>query len=200
MSWSGLYRGVVRSTSDPAQLGRVRLQVAQVTGTALTAWVPPAQSGGALPGVGEQVWVLYEGGDASYPTYIPPIAPAPISLVQDWTPVTLASGFTPNGNSNGTPEFRVMDILGSRQVEWRGGINISYEAGSIALGGLFLAEQMNFKPSTRRTVDAACSAASSAVNCLKIDFQANGDAGIVGTNTTTNQPPWVSLNDVSYYL
>lgn len=77
--WSGLYKGVVLSTQDPASLSRVRLQVPQVSGSSATDWVPPAQAGGALPSVGSQVWVMYQGGDASYPVYVPPI-PAPPSI------------------------------------------------------------------------------------------------------------------------
>jgi hypothetical protein len=74
MTWPGVYRAVVVSTSDPQTKGRVRLQVPQVSGTALTGWSMPAQSGGATPGVGQVVWVLYEGGDPSYPVYLPPLA------------------------------------------------------------------------------------------------------------------------------
>lgn len=72
----GAYRAVVLSTADPRSSGRVRVQVPQVSGDAPTDWVPPAQSGAAVPAVGQVVWVVYEGGDPSYPVYVPP-APAP---------------------------------------------------------------------------------------------------------------------------
>lgn len=74
MTWPGIYRGVVVSAADPLGSGRVRLQVPQVSGDAPTAWAPPAQAGGAVPAVGQLVWVLYEAGDASYPVYLPPIS------------------------------------------------------------------------------------------------------------------------------
>lgn len=80
MSQTGIYRGVVRTTADPTGSGRVRLQVPQVSGTALTGWVAPIQSGGAPPSVGQQVWVFYEGGDVSYPVYVPPIPVAPVPM------------------------------------------------------------------------------------------------------------------------
>jgi hypothetical protein len=146
---------------------------------------------------------MYEGGSVSYPTYIPPVpAPPvpPVSLVQDWTEAALATEFSANGNANGNPAFRVLSILGSTKVEWRGGIGITYASGSIANGGLFLTNPLAFIPSVLRTVPCACSAASSAVNSLKIDFQTDGTAKIVGTNTTTINPPWLSLNGVGYYL
>ncbi|MFE9834041.1 phage baseplate assembly protein V [Streptomyces sp. NPDC005551] len=202
-SWPGVYRGVVRSTADPQKLGRVRLQVAQVTGAAVSGWSAPVQVGGPVPGVGDQVLVMYENGDPSYPVYVPPVAPEPVQavqLVQDWTAPTLAAGFTGDGNSNGIPKYRVLNILGSVLVEWVGGINITYSSGTIANDGFFLSAPLGFAPSDLRTVTAGCSAASSTVNSLKIDFQVSGQARIVGTNTTTNNPPWVSLNKVDYYL
>lgn len=77
MTWPGAYRAVVLSTTDPQNAGRVRLQVPQVSGTAPT-WASPAQDAGRGPAVGDVVWVVYQGGDASYPLYIP-AAPAPYS-------------------------------------------------------------------------------------------------------------------------
>lgn len=85
MTWSGIYRAVVLSTADPRGEGRVRVQVPQVSGYALTDWAPPAQTGGSVPGVGTTVWVFFQGGDASYPVYVPP-APAPYvpPATPDW--------------------------------------------------------------------------------------------------------------------
>lgn len=74
MTWPGVYRAVVLTAADPLNGQRVRLQVPQVSGDAATGWSPPAQSGGALPAVGQVVWVMYEAGDPSYPVYLPPIA------------------------------------------------------------------------------------------------------------------------------
>lgn len=75
MNWPGAYLGSVVSTADPTGNGRVRLQVPQVSGTAVTGWAYPATSGGTnTPTVGQLVWVMYQGGDPSYPVYVPPIA------------------------------------------------------------------------------------------------------------------------------
>lgn len=77
-AWAGIYNGVVVAASDPAGQGRVRLRVPQVSGSATTGWVSPAQAGGRRPSVGQSVYVLYLGGQASYPVYLPPI-PAAVS-------------------------------------------------------------------------------------------------------------------------
>lgn len=78
MTWPGAYQGVIVSTADPQGAGRVRLQVPQVSGTALTPWAAPAQQGAGTPAVGQVVWVVYQGGDPSYPVYIPPVPPVPV--------------------------------------------------------------------------------------------------------------------------
>ncbi|MFH9606852.1 phage baseplate assembly protein V [Streptomyces sp. NPDC017448] len=78
MSTEGLRQARVISTADPLNHGRVRLQVPQVSGSAATGWAPPIQSGGRIPAVGETVWVAYQGGDASYPAYIPPLPAPPV--------------------------------------------------------------------------------------------------------------------------
>ena len=209
MSWPGVYTGVVVSTADPQGRGRVRLQVPQVSGTAVTGWVPPAQPGGAVPGVRDQVNVLYQAGDASYPAYLPPIPPPPdavpaaaFNLLLDWTPLPLATGYTGNGNNNGNPFYRILTVFGSTLVECQGGINITYDGtNTIVNSGTFTATPVLPIPTTTlRTVTTACSSQNSAVNSLKIDFQSTGHARIVGTNTSTINPLWISLNRVTYYL
>ncbi|MFJ1700390.1 phage baseplate assembly protein V [Streptomyces sp. NPDC088252] len=76
MTISGLSQGKVVSTADPLGQRRVRLQIPQVSGRAVSGWAPPVQAGGRLPAVGEMVWIAYQGGDESYPAYLPPL-PAP---------------------------------------------------------------------------------------------------------------------------
>ncbi|KUL44732.1 hypothetical protein ADL22_12370 [Streptomyces sp. NRRL F-4489] len=63
------YQAVVASTTDPQLRGRVRLQVPQVSGEALTLWAEPAVRG-RVPAVGELVWVTYQGGDEARPVYV----------------------------------------------------------------------------------------------------------------------------------
>ncbi|MFE2578856.1 hypothetical protein [Streptomyces sp. NPDC059378] len=123
-------------------------------------------------------------------------------LQKDWTTPALASGFTGNGNSNGTVQYRVINVLGTAFVQWRGGLNITYSGGAIANGGSPLSAPLPViaRPSTRCTLAAACSATSSSALSLKIDFNTSGSVDVVGTNTTTINPPWVSFNGLMYSL
>lgn len=201
--WAGVYRGRVVSTADPQSRHRVRLQVPQVSGDALTTWAPPALEDAAIPSVGSAVWVVYQAGDGSYPLYLPPIQEAvpgdQFYVIQNWTTIDLAPGFTPDGNSNGIPQYRVLSVFGSVKLECAGGIGITYTSNAIANGGIFTNAPLPFTPSSVRSIPGACSTANSVNTAMKIDFQTSGHGRIVGTSTTVN-PPWVSLNNVSYYL
>lgn len=93
MTVGGLYQGRVVHASDPQGKRRVRLQVPQVSGSAVSGWAPPVQTGGRIPAVGEMVWVTYQGGDVSYPAYLPPIPPpSPPPRPQPYTPQWVSSG------------------------------------------------------------------------------------------------------------
>jgi hypothetical protein len=124
-----------------------------------------------------------------------------IGLVQNWTSPTLASGYTGNGNSNGTPQYRVINILGTKFVQWRGGLNLTYSGTTIANSGKPLAAALisDYRPASKRTVTAGCSLASSSLSSLKLDFDTDGTFDVVGTGTGV-LPPWVSLNNVLYSL
>jgi uncharacterized protein involved in type VI secretion and phage assembly len=72
----GTYRGTVAQNIDPMQLGRVMVTVPAVTGDSSLNWampsVPFAGSGvglWAIPPMGANVWVNYEGGNADYPIW-----------------------------------------------------------------------------------------------------------------------------------
>ncbi|KWT61820.1 hypothetical protein ADL21_11075 [Streptomyces albus subsp. albus] len=115
-----------------------------------------------------------------------------------WTPVTLASGFTHNGNDQGSVRYRVLTVHGTPYAHWRGGLGLTYPTS-----GAFLASALpeGARPATLRTVPAACSAASSVQNAMKVDFLADGTAQVVGFTTGgTAHPPWVSLNGLQYPL
>lgn len=71
----GKYRGTVTDNADPAQKGRVKVQVPAILGT-LETWampcVPYAGDGVgfyAIPEAGTGVWVEFEGGDPSFPIW-----------------------------------------------------------------------------------------------------------------------------------
>jgi hypothetical protein len=70
----GKYRGKVENNLDPLQQGRVQVSVPAVLGEGRLSWampcVPYAGSGVgffAVPPVGANVWVEFEGGDTDYP-------------------------------------------------------------------------------------------------------------------------------------
>ncbi|MFF3324979.1 hypothetical protein [Streptomyces sp. NPDC002889] len=121
-----------------------------------------------------------------------------------WTTISLAAGFSHDGNSNGTCQYRVINFYGELSVQLRGGLGITYTGGggAIANTGIFTNSALptSARPSSLRTIAAACSAASSTVNSLKVDAQTGGHLLAVGTNTTTDKPPWMSLNGVMYSL
>ncbi|WP_032916700.1 phage baseplate assembly protein V [Streptomyces rimosus] len=80
---TGTYQAVVAGTTDPQRRGRVRLQVPQVSGGAMTLWAEPAVRG-RVPAVGETVWVTYEGGDESRPVYL---VADPAVVERDYEPI-----------------------------------------------------------------------------------------------------------------
>lgn len=66
----GVYRGVVKSTSDPIKKRRVKLVVPQTTGEQVTNWAWPLNPQTPVPQVGQGVWVTYQGGDPDYPVWV----------------------------------------------------------------------------------------------------------------------------------
>jgi hypothetical protein len=72
----GKYRGKVENNIDPMLLGRVQVSAPAVLGEGTMSWampcVPYAGSGVglfAIPPVGANVWVEFEGGDTDYPIW-----------------------------------------------------------------------------------------------------------------------------------
>lgn len=70
----GKYRGTVENNLDPMMQGRVQVSVPAVLGSGTLSWampcVPYAGNGVglfAVPPVGANVWVEFEGGDPDYP-------------------------------------------------------------------------------------------------------------------------------------
>jgi hypothetical protein len=65
-------RAIVMDVRDPSKRGRIKVQIPTKTGKKSTDWIWPVVSSGftVLPKPGEQVWLLYEGGDENYPVWI----------------------------------------------------------------------------------------------------------------------------------
>jgi hypothetical protein len=68
----GVYRGTVANSKDPNKKRRLKLRVPQVLGEESTDWAWPMDSSGVYfrpPAVGQGVWVMFEGGDPSFPIW-----------------------------------------------------------------------------------------------------------------------------------
>lgn len=62
------YRGVVLDVSDPMNLHRVNVLVPDVAGQT-GSWAEPEHADAALPGIGDELTVRYENGDADHPIW-----------------------------------------------------------------------------------------------------------------------------------
>ena len=72
----GKYRGKVENNIDPMQLGRVQVSVPAVLGEGQSSWAMPCIPFGgskvgwfAIPPLGANVWVEFEGGNTDYPIW-----------------------------------------------------------------------------------------------------------------------------------
>jgi uncharacterized protein involved in type VI secretion and phage assembly len=72
----GKYRGKVENNVDPMQMGRLQVSVPAVLGDGRLSWAMPCapyagSSVGlfAIPPMGANIWVEFEGGDTSYPIW-----------------------------------------------------------------------------------------------------------------------------------
>lgn len=103
----GVYRGIVQSNSDPLNQGRLKLQVPQVLGDAVTGWAWPVYQPGlshVLPEVSSGVFVNFEGGDPSFPIWTGAFAQTPPTAVR-WSPVFQATGMTFTGSGTTYPTY-----------------------------------------------------------------------------------------------
>lgn len=73
----GKYRGTVLNNIDPLQIGRLMVQVADVSNVLPSTWAMPCvpfggiQSGMfAVPAIGSGVWVEFEQGNPDYPVWV----------------------------------------------------------------------------------------------------------------------------------
>ncbi len=72
----GKYRGRVENNNDPMQLGRIQVSVPPIYGDGKLSWAMPCSpfAGNkvgffALPPVGSNIWVEFEGGNPDYPIW-----------------------------------------------------------------------------------------------------------------------------------
>lgn len=147
------------------------------------------------PQVGDQI-VITRSGAGNW------VAIGPLAGASDgaWSTPALATGYTGNGNNQGTPQYKVVNRYGDLAVVWRGGLSVTYSSGSPVNSGNFLAAMLPTaaRPSGTRTMTVACSASTSTSLSVKVDFTSTGGTVVVVQTGVT--PPWISLNNVVYFL
>lgn len=107
-----------------------------------------------------------------------------------WTTVTLAAGFTHNGNSNGDVKIRRIWDHGSWKVQMQGAANRSS-------GTLIANIPANYRPSARRSLLCTRTAVGGS-NVVKIDVETTGDINMVGGTTAPNGGNTSSENSHSH--
>lgn len=125
-----------------------------------------------------------------------------------WSTISMASGYSHDGNTNGAAQYRIVNLAGELSVMLQGGIGVTYSGSpsNINNGGVLNSVPLPSaaRPGGLRTVPAACSQVNSFSNSVKLDAQPDGYLRIVGTtpSNATNriQPTWVSLNGLFYSL
>jgi len=72
----GKYRGMVLDNVDPMQLGRLMVQIPDVSNVLPSTWAMPCvpfagiqQGCFVVPAIGSGVWIEFEQGDADYPIW-----------------------------------------------------------------------------------------------------------------------------------
>lgn len=91
----GVYRGVVVDNKDPLGKNRLRLQIPQVLLEEETgwAWGVFASAAVVIPKIGDGIWVIFEGGDPSHPTWLGAFNASPFSYgaFSDYTTQSITS-------------------------------------------------------------------------------------------------------------
>jgi hypothetical protein len=118
-----------------------------------------------------------------------------------WKAITPESPWTQNGNSNGTFQYRILNISGEESLQFRGALGRSSyptsPAGSYVVNNTALPSAA--RPSTLRTVLMPCSDTSSERIALKLDIRTDGYLEVFGFSSTT-KPPWIGFNGVTVSL
>lgn len=116
--------------------------------------------------------------------------------VSSWTTINPVSGLSQNGNSNGTFQYRLLNISGEESIQFRGGLGRTYSgtpASNLVINNTALPSIV--RPSTLRTVLLPCSDTSSDRITLKMDIRTDGYLEVFGFGSTV-KPPWFSFNGV----
>lgn len=114
-----------------------------------------------------------------------------------WTTLPLVSGFTANGNSNGTPTYRVVSRSGTPYLELAGGVGVTTDPGTGS--PTFANLPAAVRPLTHQSVPVAKSL-SAGIGTTKVDINADGTCVLFGTGGASSTISWISLNGVSVRL
>ncbi|MFI2187999.1 hypothetical protein [Streptomyces sioyaensis] len=143
-------------------------------------------TGYLIPTVGDSVEIIKTAGGWVCVGRLQTVTPTP-----QWVSVSLVSGFTNNGNTNGTVQYRRIVDHGSVFIEWCGGMSWT-TSGSPPNGGQFFTMPAAARPLSQRSVTAAAGGVPT-----KIDFRTAGECVIVPPSGVTT---WCSVNGVRYRI
>jgi hypothetical protein len=112
-----------------------------------------------------------------------------------WQNVSLASGWTNNGNAQGNFQYRVVNLFGEDTIMFRGGISRSSYPGTIPSYFELNTSALptSARPASLRTIVVPCSDVSSDRITLKLDITIDGWLRLYGASATA-KPPWVGFN------
>ncbi|MGW2206748.1 hypothetical protein [Streptomyces sp. NPDC001774] len=99
-----------------------------------------------------------------------------------WQNVTLASGFSHDGNSNGNVQYRRVYDNGSWKMQWRGGAGLTGTPTTILNSAL----SAEFRPSSKRSVLVARNVQGGSPLSAQIDFATDGTALLIVSPTVGN--------------
>jgi hypothetical protein len=118
-----------------------------------------------------------------------------------WTTITPESGWTQNGNNNGTLQYRLLNISGEESLQFRGALARASYPSSPPTSYVVNNEALpsSVRPATLRTVLIPCSDVSSDRIALKLDVRVDGYLEVFGFSSTT-KPPWIGFNGVTVSL
>ncbi|MET9429807.1 hypothetical protein [Streptomyces sp. NPDC003036] len=110
-----------------------------------------------------------------------------------WTPVTLATGYTNNGNAQGSVRYRRITVGGVPHLQLRGGVSWT-TSGSPPNSGNLLASVLpaNCRPASLTSLPIAAGGVD-----IKLDAQTGGQLRLIGSTGLTT---WAALSGVQYPL
>lgn len=120
----------------------------------------------------------------------------------EWTNLPLASGYTLRSSNPtlGVPQYKLLNIGGTRFVALRGGFSITYDGTSLPNSGRPISQPLPeiMRPTVERRVNATCSDLSSTRGALKLELSPDGWLSLSQPGGST--PGWVSLDGILYSL